>query len=1042
MKEVRVLTIRRILVLATLLILGTFAVLVPMQPPPAAHAVGTAVLSINATELSTGPPAVYSAAPSQTLTLTGMGYTVSTPCTGSDVVEISSQLLPIGTVILSIDCSGVFTYQLPIAAFASGDYTIATSDIYGDDAGTYISVSGSIVAPNPTIQLFNGAYSSSAGIATSLTVIGSGFAANNLVNVTFNAAIGSNNSIGGVHGAPPTLATPAWTTPGQTAVFPGINGDAIEGGRPPTTGGTGFVVPSPPQPNAIDVLVKTDGGGNLDWSYAEVQTDPGPPVTTICTNVTGGSAALCAGAPAIINLPATAAPGVYTITAQDEAATDRAQTQYTITTNPTFAMNAIPVAPSLDNGVALGGVVAVTIANGAEPPNAVVTFGLDDFLASNMDGAGGFTNGQAGIGPVLTPGPTSSLKVLTCSGSTSLSPGPTFAAGAVPNAPFTAANTGCIAGAGGGLQAQVQLKTDNGAGGSTSIETTDGGGNLLYPDGVYTLVATSTQTQQTVVSPTNATYTTGATTTLFAGVQLDHTVDRISLSSGQSSPGGSLGVRGFGFAANSTVQIIFGAQQAPTTGVSPSFPATPGCAFSLTNATSNGTYTAGAAGTPAGTVANCIVASAVATDAGGSFRTTVSLPDSTIAGMEPGLILAEDFDLPNGTAAGTVIADPPSVHLNASAIAAVDLTNTTTPAAITLTIPSSFLYNGMAPSVASGVLPLSCGPVSLTYSGSSGTTYGPSTAPPTNAGTYTVQAGLGDPSCVIASDGTGALTITPAQLIITANNQSVAYGSGLPVFTAGESGFVNGEGPPSLTTAPVCGSSATGSSPVGMYPITCTGAVNPNYAISYIAGTLTIMPASQTISFAALPNRTVGDSAFALSATGGASGNPVTFTIAGNSPSMVCKSVGRNGATITIVGPGVCTIDANQAGNGNYRAAPQVARSFAVTPALSLTLATTPRSGSTVTSGTRITAHVALTNNTHTTQTIKEILTVTNVRGRTRPKVYSTSALIELRAGETIDQRFGFTISRLFPRGTYTVRLTATDSRGDTVGASTVLFIV
>jgi hypothetical protein len=83
----------------------------------------------------------------------------------------------------------------------------------------------------------------------------------------------------------------------------------------------------------------------------------------------------------------------------------------------------------------------------------------------------------------------------------------------------------------------------------------------------------------------------------------------------------------------------------------------------------------------------------------------------------------------------------------------------------------------------------------------------------------------------------------------------------------------------------------------------------------------------QSITFAALANKTYGDAAFVVSATGGASGNPVTFAAA---PAGVCTSSGTNGSTITIVGAGGCTVTASQAGNSNYNAAPNVDQSFTV----------------------------------------------------------------------------------------------------------------
>ncbi|HCG54133.1 MAG TPA: hypothetical protein DEX10_12170, partial [Betaproteobacteria bacterium] len=63
---------------------------------------------------------------------------------------------------------------------------------------------------------------------------------------------------------------------------------------------------------------------------------------------------------------------------------------------------------------------------------------------------------------------------------------------------------------------------------------------------------------------------------------------------------------------------------------------------------------------------------------------------------------------------------------------------------------------------------------------------------------------------------------------------------------------------------------------------------------------------------------------FTLSATGGASGNPVTF--ASTSPTICTVS----GTTATIVSAGTCILTANQAGNATYSAAPQVSATVVI----------------------------------------------------------------------------------------------------------------
>ena len=44
----------------------------------------------------------------------------------------------------------------------------------------------------------------------------------------------------------------------------------------------------------------------------------------------------------------------------------------------------------------------------------------------------------------------------------------------------------------------------------------------------------------------------------------------------------------------------------------------------------------------------------------------------------------------------------------------------------------------------------------------------------------------------------------------------------------------------SLTTPPTCSTTAASGSPAGSYPTSCSGAVDANYSISYLAGTATV----------------------------------------------------------------------------------------------------------------------------------------------------------------------------------------------------------
>jgi hypothetical protein len=88
-----------------------------------------------------------------------------------------------------------------------------------------------------------------------------------------------------------------------------------------------------------------------------------------------------------------------------------------------------------------------------------------------------------------------------------------------------------------------------------------------------------------------------------------------------------------------------------------------------------------------------------------------------------------------------------------------------------------------------------------------------------------------------------------------------------------------------------------------------------------------VSKASQIITFDALPDKTFGDASSTVSATGGASGNPVTF----DSQTPAVCSLSDN--TVTILAAGTCTVRASQAGNSNYNAADDVDRSFQIAKA-------------------------------------------------------------------------------------------------------------
>ena len=134
----------------------------------------------------------------------------------------------------------------------------------------------------------------------------------------------------------------------------------------------------------------------------------------------------------------------------------------------------------------------------------------------------------------------------------------------------------------------------------------------------------------------------------------------------------------------------------------------------------------------------------------------------------------------------------------------------------------------------------------------------------------------------------------------------------------------------SLTT-PVCtvsGSTVTLIA-VGTCTIRASQAGNATYAAApNVDQSFSVNAAliTQTITFGALSGQTFGAAPFTVSATA-SSGLSVSFA------SLTTPVCTVSGSTVTLVGAGTCTIQASQAGNATYAAAPSVSQSLAVAKA-------------------------------------------------------------------------------------------------------------
>jgi len=200
---------------------------------------------------------------------------------------------------------------------------------------------------------------------------------------------------------------------------------------------------------------------------------------------------------------------------------------------------------------------------------------------------------------------------------------------------------------------------------------------------------------------------------------------------------------------------------------------------------------------------------------------TTASSSSTVGSYPSSCSGAADPNYTISYAGGLVAVGPADLVIAASS---GSMTYGGTPPSITPT------YEGLANGDTAPATPPTCGTTATSSSG---------------VGTYPATcSGAADPDYTIVYSN-GSVVVHPAALTITASSASVGYGVAPPPITPTYSGFVNGDTAPA--TAPTCSTTASASSTVGSYASSCSGAADPNYTISYNAGTVKVTPAPLTI---------------------------------------------------------------------------------------------------------------------------------------------------------------------------------------------------
>jgi hypothetical protein len=237
------------------------------------------------------------------------------------------------------------------------------------------------------------------------------------------------------------------------------------------------------------------------------------------------------------------------------------------------------------------------------------------------------------------------------------------------------------------------------------------------------------------------------------------------------------------------------------------------------------------------------------------------------------------------------------------------------------------------------------GGAAATITADSSTQITVTTPPGTGTVTITVTTPAGTSKITAAGHYTYTTRPKPTQLIsFTAPASGTAGGSAALSATGGGSGnpvvfSVDASSGPGTCT--VSGSTVTYTA-AGSCVVDANQVGNRKYAAApQVQRTITVNGISQSISFTAPASGTAGGSA-ALSATGGGSGNPVVFSVGASSGPQVCTV---SGSTVTYTAAGSCVVDANQAGNRKYAAAPQVQRTITVNGISQSISFTAPASG-------------------------------------------------------------------------------------------------
>jgi YDG domain/Bacterial Ig-like domain (group 3)/MBG domain (YGX type)/Kelch motif len=322
----------------------------------------------------------------------------------------------------------------------------------------------------------------------------------------------------------------------------------------------------------------------------------------------------------------------------------------------------------------------------------------------------------------------------------------------------------------------------------------------------------------------------------------------------------------------------------------------------------------------------------VATGSGGTLGLNL-VDDDSIIGINGNPLAGTGTGNGNYTGESYTIKTPTTTTLSSSNATvdvgdAVTFTATVSPASGSGTVAfkdgGEDITNCAAASIAAGqatctTSSLTSGSHSITATYSGDSAFAGSTS---SAMTETVNAVAATAVAVAPATGTyGGTTVLSATLTRTSNGSAV---SGKSVSftldgTSVGSATTDASGVAELSDVSLTGIDAQ-TYPAG---VAASFGGDANFGSSNGSATLTISQANQTITFAALADKTYGDADFAVSATA-SSGLAVSFAVGAGDACTI------TGNMVHLSGVGSCAVTASQAGDGNYSAAEPVGRTFGI----------------------------------------------------------------------------------------------------------------